>query len=140
MQKKKQKNCNLCLFIVGKSHTRFKVNPHSIAVWISRNSLFEAGTNLKFKWLQRDSNPQPISQLVRKRKLNRLASLAKWLDVRLRTKWLWVRIPLQSLETFTSFFSYLWLIARIYKSTEEYLYIIIMSRAFFRLNLHAIVA
>ena len=26
-----------------------------------------------------------------------LTSLAKWLSVRLRTKWLWVRIPLQSL-------------------------------------------
>ena len=24
--------------------------------------------------------------------------LAKWLSVRLRTKWLWVRIPLQSLK------------------------------------------
>ena len=29
--------------------------------------------------------------------LNHLASLAKWLSVRLRTKWLWVQIPLQSL-------------------------------------------
>ena len=28
--------------------------------------------------------------------LNHLASLAKWLSVRLRTKWLWVRIPLLS--------------------------------------------
>ena len=28
-----------------------------------------------------------------------LRSLAKWLSVRLRTKWLWVRIPLQSLIT-----------------------------------------
>ena len=26
------------------------------------------------------------------------ASLAKWLSVRLRTKWLWVRVPLQSLK------------------------------------------
>ena len=30
--------------------------------------------------------------------LNYLASLAKWLSVRLRTKWLWVRIQLQSLK------------------------------------------
>ena len=29
---------------------------------------------------------------------NHLESLAKWLDVRLRTKWLWIRIPLQSLN------------------------------------------
>ena len=26
-----------------------------------------------------------------------LVSLAKWSSVRLRTKWLWVRVPLQSL-------------------------------------------
>ena len=30
--------------------------------------------------------------------LNHLASLAKWLSVRLRTKWVWVRVPLQSLN------------------------------------------
>ena len=27
-----------------------------------------------------------------------VASLAKWLSIRLRTKWLWVRIPLLSLK------------------------------------------
>ena len=27
-----------------------------------------------------------------------MASLAKWLSVRLRIKWLWVRVPLQSLQ------------------------------------------
>ena len=27
-----------------------------------------------------------------------MASLAKWLSVRLRSKWLWVRVPLQSLK------------------------------------------
>ena len=54
--------------------------------------------NLKFKWLQLDSNH---NHLVRKRLLNHLAkqaSLAKWLSVRLRTKWLWVRVQLQSLK------------------------------------------
>ena len=30
--------------------------------------------------------------------LNHLASLAKWLSVRLSTKWLWVRVQLQSLK------------------------------------------
>ena len=38
-------------------------------------------------WLQLDSNPQPLK-----------ASLAKWLSVRLWTKWLWVRVQLQSLK------------------------------------------
>ena len=39
-----------------------------------------------YKWLQLDSNPQPLS------------SMAKWLSVRLWTKWLWVRVQLQSLK------------------------------------------
>ena len=32
-----------------------------------------------------------------------MASLAKWLSVRLRTKWFWVRVQLQSLHRFFSF-------------------------------------
>ena len=54
------------------SHTRFRVNPHSKVAWMSRNYLLETGV--------------------------KLASLAKWLSARLRTKWLWVRFPLQSLK------------------------------------------
>ena len=38
------------------------------------------------------------NHLVLKRTLNHLASLAKWLSVRLRTKWFWVRVQLQSLH------------------------------------------
>ena len=41
------------------------------------------------------------NHLVLKRTLNylaKLASLAKWLSVRLRTKWFWVRVQLQSLH------------------------------------------
>ena len=49
-----------------------------------------------------DSNAIRIhNHLVRKQTLNhlaKLASLAKWLSVCLRTKWLWVRIPLLSLN------------------------------------------
>ena len=72
---------------------------------------------LKFKWQQRDSNPQPLRLLSSTRpfsviqisapyrwvltaQLNHLvcmASLAKWLSARLRSKWLWVRITLLSL-------------------------------------------
>ena len=36
-----------------------------------------------------------------------LVSLAEWLSVRLRTKWSWVRIPLQSLDIYLSYFSQL---------------------------------
>ena len=38
------------------------------------------------------------NHLVPGRTLNYLASLAKWFSVQLRTKWLWVRIPLLSLK------------------------------------------
>ena len=38
------------------------------------------------------------NHLVRKRTLNHLASLAKWLSVRLGTKWLWVLVSLHSLK------------------------------------------
>ena len=43
------------------SRTRFRVNPHSVVAWMSRNSLLKTGAKLKFKWLQLDSNPQPLS-------------------------------------------------------------------------------
>ena len=32
-----------------------------------------------------------------------MASLAKWLSVRLRTKWLWVRVQMQSLKTVNAY-------------------------------------
>ena len=38
------------------------------------------------------------NHLARKRTLNYLVSLAKWLSVRLLTKWLWVRVQLQSVK------------------------------------------
>ena len=31
------------LYVLVMSRTRFRVNPHSIVVWMSRNSLLEAG-------------------------------------------------------------------------------------------------
>ena len=40
------------------------------------------------------------NHLVRKRTLNHLASLAKWLSVRLQTKWFWVRVQLQSIKCY----------------------------------------
>ena len=58
----------------------------------------------KGKWLknvksqQWDSNSQPLSYLVRKRTLNHLASLAKWLSVPSQIRWLWVWFPLLPLK------------------------------------------
>ena len=48
---------------------------------------------------QSDSNGiRTHNHLVPERTLNYLTSLAKWLSAQLRTKWLWVRIPLLSLK------------------------------------------
>ena len=49
------------LYVLIMSHTCFSVYPHSIVAWMSRNSLLETDANLNFKWLQLDSNPQPLS-------------------------------------------------------------------------------
>ena len=54
-------------------------------------------------WRWNDCNgTRTHNQLVRKQTLNhsvKLASLAKWLSVRLGNRWLWVQIPLQSFKT-----------------------------------------
>ena len=47
------------LYVLVMSRTRLRVNSHSIVAWMSRNSLLES--DAKFKWLQLDSNPQPLS-------------------------------------------------------------------------------
>ena len=48
-------------------------------------------------WRLSDCNlTRTHNHLVGKRTLNHLAKMAKWLSVRLQTKWLWVRVKLQS--------------------------------------------
>ena len=66
------------LYVLIMSRTRFRVNPHSIVAWMSRNSLLEAGA--KF-WNLSDCNwTRTHNHLVHKRTLNHLAKLAKWLS------------------------------------------------------------
>ena len=64
-------------------------NPSKYRVWIH---------SLMCTWY--DKNIQSNSQYrsIFTTQLNHLTSLAKWLSVRLQTKWLWVRFPLQSLK------------------------------------------
>ena len=71
------------------SRTRLRVNPHSIVASMSRNSLLEAGAKSEGEVTATGLEP----------------SLAKWLSVRLRTKWFWVRVQLQSLHYFCLKFS-----------------------------------
>ena len=71
--------------------------------------------------------------LVRKQTLNhlaKLANLAKWLSVRLWTKWLWVWVPLQSL----TIFNFLYLFSILYAKNRHYCLICITIITFFGMN------
>ena len=60
---------------------------------------FDKNINRRF-YLSDSNGIRTHNHLVLKRTLQhlaKLASLAKWLSVRLGTQWLWVRIPLLSL-------------------------------------------
>ena len=48
-----------CLYVLVMSFTRFRVNPHSIIAWMSRNSLLEGGA--KVKW-NNSNNPTESSE------------------------------------------------------------------------------
>ena len=56
--------CIDCMF--SSCHVRvFRTNPHSRVARISRNSGSKQARYVKFKWLQRESNPQPLSSKSR---------------------------------------------------------------------------
>ena len=51
----------ISLYVLITSPTRFRVLPHSVVAWMSKNSLLEKSWILKFKLLERVSNIQPLS-------------------------------------------------------------------------------
>ena len=73
------------LYVPDLSRTRFRMNPHSIVAWMSRNFLLEAGAKSEV-WVTA-TGLEPTTTY-----------LAKWLSVRLWTKWFWVRVQLQPLK------------------------------------------
>ena len=81
----------------------FRVNLYSVITWMLRNSLLETVGI----WKLSDCNLNwTHSRLVCKQTLNHLAklvSLAKWLSVCLRIKWLWVQVPSQWVYIFYFF-------------------------------------
>ena len=84
-----KKTKTVCYYM---SRTRFRVNLHSVFTSMSRIPCLKQARYLKLS----DSNGIRIHyHLVRKK---HSTSLAKWLSVRLRTKRLWVRIPVLSLK------------------------------------------
>ena len=80
-----------CIWLsVLMSCTRFRMNPHSLVDQMSRNSEPKQSRYLKFKWLQRDSNPQPlklkISRLFRERSSLTFKQLYRvWIHSKTRT-------------------------------------------------------
>ena len=86
---------SIWLYVIIKSCTSFRVNLHSI-VYLNVNKLLPRSR--RHIWSFSDGNRiWTHNHLFRERTLNdfaKLACLANWLRVRLRTKWLWVLIPL----------------------------------------------
>ena len=73
------------LYVLVMSRMHFRVNPHSIVAWMSKNSLLETG--MKSEVLSDCNGTRTHNHLLCKRKLSHLV------------KWLWIWVPLQSLKT-----------------------------------------
>ena len=92
-------NLKIKLYVIIMSRTSFRVNPHSI-VCLNVKERFSRNRHHIWSFLSDSNNIPNHNHLVRKRTLNHLAklvfkvSLVKWLSVRLRDKWWWVRISL----------------------------------------------
>ena len=85
---------SVCVLIM--SHTHFRVNLHSVVVWISKELLTWSMPDI---WSLSNCNRIWTRNLLfLKWTLNNLAKLAKWWNVCLQTKWLWVLILLQSFK------------------------------------------
>ena len=73
--------------------------PVSIMKFLDIQATIECGFTLKrVRDMIRTYSQMHRTDKVLTTQLNHLASLAKWLSVRLRTKWLWVRVPLQIMK------------------------------------------
>ena len=85
-----QCSVKIWLYVIIMSHTSFRVNQET--------PCSKLAPYLKFKWQQRDSNPQPLCSLTNTQPLR--------LRVRLRNKWLWVRISFLSVRIYSWFSSF----------------------------------
>ena len=105
----KQVSCNWwfndCVFL--SCHTRFTVNQHSVVAACQGLPCYKQTRYLKFKWLQQNLNLQPLSLSENTQPFSQTGLLAKWLNLHLPTKSLWVRIPLPSTDDYFSPFSIL---------------------------------
>ena len=77
--------------------TSFRVNPHSI-VCLNVSERNHSKLNPSLSTLHSQSITQLNWNLGTQSKFSSLSSFAKWLSVRLQTKWFWVQISLLSLK------------------------------------------
>ena len=73
----------LCVRILEWVYTLFRVNLHSVVVWMCEGAPCSKQTQyLTLKWLQRDSNRQPLSQQFSQTShMVKCLNFAKWLSV-----------------------------------------------------------
>ena len=83
------------MYVIIMSHTSFRVNPHS-TVCLNVKELL-ARSRHHICGLSDSTMIRIHNHLVLNEHLT-LASLVKWLSVRLQTKWFWVQIMLLSLK------------------------------------------
>ena len=74
------------------SRTCLRVNLHSIVSWMWR------GYSQMPEWNDKNIESNAPYRCELQTQLNHLSSLVKWLTFRLWTKWLWIRVQLQSLK------------------------------------------
>ena len=105
------------LYVIIMSYTSFSVNPHSIVrisllslklqIWhllrLRRSLTFRQTLRVSIHsetrtWQDNNIRSNAPYRKVLTAQLNHLANLAKWLSVRLRTKWLWARISMLSVK------------------------------------------
>ena len=97
------------LYVLIRSRTRFRVNPHSIVFPECQGTpCSKQARNLKFKWLQLDSNPQPLSSSTNTQPFSQTGQMIELCCEYLSVRCIW-------------------------------LYVLIMSRTRFRVNPHSIV-
>ena len=84
------------LYFLIISSTRFRVNPHSIVAWLTRISCSKQARNLTFKWLQLDSNPQPLSSYTNTQPFSQTSQMIELSCEYLSVECIWLYVLIMS--------------------------------------------
>ena len=86
------------LYFLIMSGTCFRVNTHSLFAWMSRNSLLK--TNIKFNWLQQDSNPQLLSLWTNSQQFSKTLQIILLICEYLTLRIIWLHVFITSCTHF----------------------------------------